>query len=77
MGKYAPNPKCGACIAVGELCMQCALDWRLKQSADETRVLRRIAAIVRDRALLRIPELKPLYKRLDTIRNRKPRRKKR
>jgi len=57
--------------------MQCALDWRLKQSADETRVLRRIAAIVRDRALLRIPELKPLYKRLDTIRNRKPRRKKR
>jgi hypothetical protein len=42
-GKYAPRPGCEMCRQLGELCVNCAMDWKTKSIDDELRILRSIA----------------------------------
>ncbi len=42
-GMYAPVPGCANCKALKEMCLECAMSWRMEQWQRELTVLRQIA----------------------------------
>lgn len=71
MGKYAANPNCPACRAIGELCLNCAENWKIRQIDSELRLLRRIVRMAHY-LVFNPPELDRALRSLEANRKKRP-----